>query len=111
MISEAHRAAKKRYLRSAKGRERTRDYNRAYFNTSEGRAVQRASNRKYRQGNPVKIKARNDSSYAVRSGRITRQPCSVCGDPESEKHHPDYDNPLEVVWLCRCHHMEEHING
>jgi hypothetical protein len=32
--------------------------------------------------------------------------CSVCFSQgvSLERHHPDYDRPLEVVWLCRkCH--------
>lgn len=44
---------------------------------------------------------------AVRSGKVQKLPCLVCGD-KAEAHHPDYDRPLDVVWLCRPHHMQAH---
>jgi hypothetical protein len=34
--------------------------------------------------------------------------CSVCGADKPDKHHPDYDKPLEVVFLCRRCHIAEH---
>jgi hypothetical protein len=43
-----------------------------------------------------------------RRGKIIRQPCQVCGDTNSEKHHPDYLKPLEIIWLCRAHHLALH---
>lgn len=46
---------------------------------------------------------------AITSGKLTRQPCSVCGSEENiEAHHDDYDKPLEVRWLCSLHHKEHH---
>ena len=49
----------------------------------------------------------NCRAYAnvyLRRGKIHRGPCVDCGvDPEDERvemHHPDYDHPLNVVWLC-----------
>lgn len=44
--------------------------------------------------------------YAIRSGRLIRKPCEICGSEPSEAHHDDYDKPLEVRWLCRSHHMK-----
>lgn len=35
--------------------------------------------------------------------------CRVDGCNElGERHHPDYSKPLEIVWLCREHHLREH---
>ena len=44
---------------------------------------------------------------AIRLGMIQKEPCRVCGGP-SQAHHHDYTKPLEVTWLCRKHHMENH---
>lgn len=45
---------------------------------------------------------------AIKSGRLVRQPCEVCGEYESEAHHDDYEQPLAVRWLCRSHHRAVH---
>lgn len=47
-------------------------------------------------------------AYAVRTGKIVRQPCEVCGDPKTQGHHEDYSKPLDVRWLCFKHHREAH---
>ncbi|MBE7502212.1 MAG: hypothetical protein HS113_18315 [Verrucomicrobiales bacterium] len=61
-----------------------------------------------RQRFPEKYRARTAVGNAVRDGRLQRQPCTVCGYEQVEAHHPDYDNPLHVVWLCRDHHRMVH---
>jgi hypothetical protein len=44
---------------------------------------------------------------AVRRGELKKPSiCSWCGDDSQpiEAHHPDYNRPLMVVWICRpCH--------
>ena len=45
---------------------------------------------------------------AIRSGKIRRAPCEVCGKNPTEGHHFDYSRPFEVIWLCRKHHREIH---
>ena len=70
------------------------------------RAANRAKQARYRQSRAgkVKIAARARLRQAVRSGRIERQPCEVCSAARAEAHHPDYQQPLAVRWLCRrCH--------
>jgi hypothetical protein len=42
----------------------------------------------------------------VKRGKMERKPCEVCGDPDSQSHHDDYDKALEVRWLCQKHHDE-----
>jgi len=45
---------------------------------------------------------------AVKEGRLIRpDKCSNCGvSCKPIGHHPDYDKPLEVVWLCvKCHRI------
>jgi hypothetical protein len=57
-----------------------------------------------------KHNARKIFSYELRMGRIKRQPCKICGDEKSEGHHEDYSKPLDVIWLCREHHIEADRN-
>jgi len=52
----------------------------------------------------LKSCARSYANVYQRRGKLRREPCAACGSPEAQKHHPDYANPLIVVWLCRpCH--------
>ena len=55
-----------------------------------------------------KESVRNQSTYALKRGIIKAEPCEVCGNTNSEKHHDDYDKPLEVRWLCKRHHGRQH---
>lgn len=81
-----------------------------YQQTPEGRAAVAKARKVSRIRFPEKIAARNKLSNAVRDGRVT--PWPVCAVPECagkpEGHHPDYSQPLSVVWLCNSHHREVH---
>jgi hypothetical protein len=60
--------------------------------------------------NPKKRAAHDAVRNAIRSGQLIPWPC--CAVPECDRapeaHHPDYDKPLSVVWLCPSHHKEVH---
>lgn len=58
--------------------------------------------------NPAQKKAWNITAAAIRRGRLTKQPCDVCGSTDVQAHHDDYAKPLEVRWLCRGHHDAVH---
>lgn len=51
--------------------------------------------------------ARNRVAKAISGGRIKKLPCEKCGD-KAQAHHDNYDEPLNVRWLCRFHHMQFH---
>jgi len=68
----------------------------------------RASESFKRCRNPERKKAADMVSNAVRDGKLKKHPCWVCGNEKSEGHHPDYSQPLEVVWLCTRHHRATH---
>ncbi|OPZ65620.1 MAG: hypothetical protein BWY85_00441 [Firmicutes bacterium ADurb.Bin506] len=63
--------------------------------------------RGFRSYDKAKERARQKVRTALKSGRLTRQPCH-CGSTTVEAHHHDYSKPLDVVWLCRTHHAELH---
>ena len=58
--------------------------------------------------NKDRMRVKEKVKYAVRSGKLQKLPCGVCGEEKVEAHHPDYDKPLDVIWLCRKHHLEIH---
>lgn len=62
----------------------------------------------YRAQFPKRAKANALVNRATREGRLQKQPCFVCGG-KALAHHPDYDRPLDVVWLCQIHHKEVHL--
>ena len=45
---------------------------------------------------------------ALRQGKLKRGRCEVCGSFRVDAHHPKYDQPLVVRWLCRKHHQQLH---
>jgi hypothetical protein len=74
-------------------------------------AIYRATHPVRNEPDPRKRKARNELAAAIRYGRVARGPCEVCGDPKSQGHHDDYDQPLAVRWLCSRHHADQHRAG
>jgi hypothetical protein len=67
--------------------------------------------REWKKTHPLKGEARQRQiarSYAnsyKKRGVLKPQPCQWCGRQATKMHHPDYDKPLQVEWLCDpCHH-------
>jgi len=58
--------------------------------------------------NVYKNKARDIYRSALDTGKIKKQPCEICGEIKVDGHHTDYSNPLDVMWLCRKHHADQH---
>lgn len=74
------------------------------------RAQHRKKMAKRRRERTPEQKARDLVRQAVAMGLLVPEPCRDCGAPaeHSEAHHPSYDEPLEVIWLCRRDHLELH---
>lgn len=81
--------------------------NRERQKTESGKAAHARANKAYRQRNRKKLAAHNAISKGILRGKILPMTCIVCGK-KAEAHHPDYDAPLDVVWLCPDHHREVH---
>lgn len=73
--------------------------------------IQQKAGKKYRLKNQLKIKARRQIEYRIRNGRLKQLPCSVCKLLPTEAHHPDYSKPLEIIWLCKEHHANQHYSS
>jgi hypothetical protein len=57
---------------------------------------------------PNRRKAQIILGNALRDKKIEKYPCIVCGIEKVEAHHPDYDRPLDVIWMCPAHHKQTH---
>ncbi len=74
-------------------------------------AYQRKNRKKHSELTDEQRKHANARSYLntyIRRGKIIRGKCVICCKKKVEAHHEDYDNPLEVIWYCRKHHLEIH---
>lgn len=64
----------------------------------------------WRRNNPRRYAAHLYVETLKRLGVLSPQPCEACG-ATAEAHHPDYDRPGDVRWLCRKHHVQLHARG
>lgn len=97
--------AKKKYYATEKGKIKKSEGIKRHRATEKGKASNAKANKKYRQkdSNKVKIKARDIARRKIQSSFCSIEGCNK----EGEKHHPDYNKPLEIVYLCSKHHKKE----
>lgn len=97
---------------TVKNREAKRDYYLAYdkqrARTENRRLWRKKRLEKERISNPIANRARRAVATALRNGSLKKGECH-CGETKVEAHHPDYGQPLFVIWLCNRHH--KHIHG
>ena len=80
---------------------------REYVKTPEVAAQRRHTEKLSNARHPLRRKARIAVANAISAGKLSPTPCWICGD-RAEAHHADYSAPLDVVWLCRAHHVATH---
>jgi len=88
-------------------REEIKEYDKQREQDPERKAKKLDYQRKQRKEHPEKYLAREQAERAVKSGKLKKLPCEVCG-AEAQMHHDDYSKPLEVRWLCFIHHRQRH---
>lgn len=76
--------------------------------TEEQKKRSRAQYKKSRDSHRDRYRARKLHNYHVNKGNIKHYPCCICGNKKTEAHHCDYSKPLEVMWLCKAHHVAWH---
>lgn len=96
-----------------KGKEKRKASIKKYQGTKIGKEAKSRANKnyvpKYRKQWPNKYKAHNMVNNAIKSKKLFKEPCEVCGAIESvHAHHDDYLKPLNVRWLCAAHHKQWH---
>lgn len=98
--------ADKQRARYAKNPEKVRSFMREHYKRNKKKYHEKAA--KWAKENPEKYSAHMKVRDAVKSGKLKREPCEVCGSMKVEGHHEDYSKPLGVRWLCSIHHGEVH---
>lgn len=84
---------------------------RTYIRTDAGRAAHARASERYKESYPDRAMAQRAVNNAVRDEKLIPWPaCALpdCDCTEVEAHHPNYDTPLDVVWLCPPHHKQAH---
>ena len=104
--------SRRKYNRTEKAKKKARARLKLPTVQKRNRERTRAYMKRRRREDPQFVKkeaARTMANLALRHGWLTRGPCRDCGTTEKiQAHHPDYDRPLDVVWLCPTHHLAEH---
>lgn len=94
-LSGKKQERQKRYEKTEKAKLADKRYEQKRYQSPNGKARQAA---------------KNAVKYAIRTGKLVKQPCFICGLEESVAHHSSYarDMRLAVTWLCTPHHNEIH---
>ena len=101
---ELYRALDKEYAQRPDVREKARDRARLWARANAHRNLSAA----WRKRNPEATRAHAKVQRALASGKLARLPCELCGESRADAHHDDYSAPLDVRWLCRPCHKQEH---
>jgi hypothetical protein len=90
----------------------TRAWNRKHrFRVHPKRPYDPEAKKRWASQNPEKVLAHNAVNHAIRDGLLIRGECELRGVDcrgRIEGHHDDYSLPLQVRWLCKMHHEQEH---
>lgn len=94
-ISGKKKQRQQKYDATEKGIQTKKKYEKKRYLSPEGK---------------LRLSAKSAVRYALKTGKIMKLPCFVCGDLNVEAHHPSYakDMRLSVVWLCSFHHNQIH---
>lgn len=88
--------------------EKIRAYDRERSQLKHRVALRTEVNRAWRDEDGRRQKCHGAVRRAIISGELVRKPCERCGEEKSVAHHENYDEPLNVTWLCQPCHMQRH---
>lgn len=91
-------SARKRWLASERGRDSKARCRKKY-----------AEKLKASPAGLKQLMARRIANNRKNAGKLVPECCVDCGASEGvQMHHPDYDKPLDVLWLCQDCHNKRH---
>lgn len=90
-----------------KNREKLREYNR-HYNQLWRKKNGYHNEAKWQKSHRMEVNAEQLLRYAVKTGKIKKLPCAICDANNTVGHHPSYDKPLSVIFLCHIHHRQYH---
>lgn len=122
-LADFHRKRVGKYGRASWCRDCTRKYHRRRYLVNQDE-IKKRTQRWYHKNkdrwavyakcrdakHPMARTVRCQINNRVISGTIKRQPCEICGAAMADGHHDDYNEPLDVRWLCRSCHMCLHAD-
>lgn len=99
-----------REANAEKLREYKRNYDKLQYKLHPER--EHARRKRWINNNLEKSKCHNAVKYALKTGKLIKQPCERCQMTDKQTrivaHHEDYSLPLQIMWLCELHHKERH---
>ena len=110
--TEKGKANRSAYRKTKKYKAYNKAYMKEYHKTEKFKAYQK----NYQKTDKYKIQKKNYDRKKYKtieckarwiSKRIKREKCIFC-ENLGEKHHLDYNKPLDVIFLCREHHVQVH---
>jgi len=94
------------------GHKIKKELNKRYYENNKKEINQKTMEREIKKRKTeegrIKYNAHQLVTYHKRVNNITQQPCEICGKLPTHAHHPDYNKPLEVKWVCRTCHGKIH---
>ncbi len=99
------------YCRTDHGRLTRREAWKIYHSKPEAKERARIASSVYRKKHRRKHNCGMKVQYALKTGKLLKpENCSNCGwVGKLNAHHPDYNEPLRVVWLCPSCHKRLHL--
>jgi len=81
-----------------------RDRNRERYRAMVNKSLKKNRHKYFYKRKKKKIDARQLISRMKILDKIKSKNCVFCGEEKTETHHPDYDKPKFVYWMCnQCH--------
>ena len=77
-----------------------------YFGERKSSVAKKANT--WRKRFPEKANAHTAVRRAVKKGILNKKSCEVCGRSDTHAHHEDYNDRLNVRWLCPPCHSNRH---